>query len=292
MNGFEAEPAGAIARSRRLFEALGDERGVHLCDLALAEQERDPVKALEALLPALERLVQTGTLTGMDVVASTILLAARKLGASDLEAMARNLVVHSRSLELRVLVLNHLWGASFEALDRAEPRASVAAALAALELAVACGDFEAAAVSLIHLGTAHEAANEREAARLCLAQAARYLRRAGRPDAAATLWLEVAQGGPSERAMALREAALCLEGSDADGAATCWIDLAESLVSTAALREAVRVLNRALGIVKDPQVEVRAWRALAAVHRRLGDPNAACACDARASLLAEAIQEE
>lgn len=297
------DPRALLERSRRLFAAHGDEQGVHLCEIALARQASDPVEVLAALLPPLERLAATRTLTGLDVIASEALIAARVLGARDLEAQVRHLVVQADSMDLRARVFTALWD-RFEALAGAgDIGACLAAGWASLDLAVALDDFEAAAVSLVRIAGCHEVAASAgdesphaEAAVLCLEQAARVLLRAGRSREAGDLFLEAARHpGAGPRSEALRDLALqAYEDAGArDRVAQCRIEVARRHLDSGRPREAIRSLQRALAVLVGPEtlgIEVRVWEMLADAYRRSGDLSAATAAETRARLLGGGLE--
>ncbi len=304
MNGpADQSPRDLIERSRLLFQALGDERGAHLCEIALAREASDPVEVLAALLPPLERLAATRTLTGLDVIAAEALVAARVLGARDLETQVRRLVVGVGSTDLAARVFTALWE-RFEALAEAgDLPACLAAGWAGLDLAVALGDFQAAAVALVRVAGCHEAAasaggpsSHAAAAVLCLEQAARYLERAGRPEEAGDLFLETArQPAAGSRAEVLRDlAARSYEAAGArDRVAQCRIEVARGLLDSGRPREAIRVLHRALGALEGAHTlvtEVQVWEMLAEAHRRLGEEGAAAEAETRARLLGGGVE--
>ncbi len=288
-----------LERSRSLFEALGDSRGVHLCEIALAREARDPSEALQALLPPIERLVTTGSLTGLDVIAAEALVAARALGAQDLEARVRHLVAATRSWELQVKVLQALWGRMEEFGETGDMGACLNAGWAALDLAVALDNPQAAAVSLVRIATCHEVLGagenseaHRKAATLCRVQAARYLLRAARPREAGDLFLEAARraSASSPEPSLLEEALRAYEDAGAhDRAAECRIEIAGSHLESGRPREAIRTLHKALAALEGPETlatEARAWAMLADACRLAGDSEAARTAETRARLLA------
>lgn len=296
-------PRDLLERSRLLFQALGDERGVHLCEIALAREASDPVEVLAALLPPIERLAATRTLTGLDVIASEALLAARTLGARDLESRVRRLVVEAGSMDLRARVFTALWDRSEALAEAGDVAGCLDAGWASLDLAVALDDFQAAAVSLVRIAGCHEAVasaggrpSHAEAAALCLEQAARILERAGSPREAGDLFLEAARHpGAGSRSEVLMDLALqAYEDAGArDRVAECRIEVARGHLDSGRPREAIRTLQRALAAIEGPDTlttEVRVWEMLAEAHRRSGDLEAAASAETRARLLGGGVE--
>ncbi len=298
-------PRDLLERSRLLFRALGDERGVHLCEIALAREASDPAEVLGALLPPIERLAATRTLTGLDVIASEALIAARALAARDIEARVRRLVVEAGSMDLRARVFTALWDRVEALVEAGDIEAALNAGWAALDLAVALDDFQAAAVSLVRIAGCHEAAASAgdspphaEAAALCLEQAARTLERAGGLREAGDLFLDAARHpGAGSRSEALRDLALqAYENAGVrDRAAECRIEIARGHLDSGHPREAIRTLQRALAAFEGPHTlatEVRVWEMLADAHRRLGDIEAATGAETRARLLGGGVDSQ
>lgn len=299
-----------LHRTRALFAAQGDEWGVHLCEIALARIASDPIETLSVLLSPLSRLATTRTLNGLDAIVSEVLIAARALGAQDLEARVRALVASVRSLELNARVFSILWDRVQVLVETGDVRGGLNAGWAALELAVALEDSLAAAVSLVRIAGCHEAlssdpsSRDARAAALCVEQAARYLMRCGYASEAGDLFREAARfrsasldpSSPSphpETRVLLEEAIRAYEEAGVrDRVAECRIEVARGYLDAGRPREAIRMLHKALSQLEGPEslaIEVQGWTTLAEAYRRAGDLDSAVAAETRARLLRDAM---
>ena len=246
-------------RSRVLYEALGDDAGVHVCDLALARAARDldPIRVLEALAGPLDRLVRTGSLTGLDVLCCEAILAARRLGATDLEQRLGTLVARIASPELKAHVLLGLWSSAAEHLRADDPDGAVPSAWAALDLAVRLGDWLGAATSLVYLVDAHDRQGKVEAAILCQKQAAEYISRAEDSPRAAVLLEDLADrlanlGRHAEADVALDAAITRFQsaGATAD-AARSLVTGGQRRLARGDAKAAIRLLQKAAEVAGD-----------------------------------------
>jgi tetratricopeptide (TPR) repeat protein len=280
-------------RSRVLYEALGDDAGMHVCDLALARAARDldPIRVLEALSGPLDRLVRTGSLTGLDVLCTEAILAARRLGATE---RLGTLVARIASPELKAHVLLGLWSSAAEHLRQDDPDGAVPSAWAALDLAVRLGDWLGAATSLVYLVDAHDRQGKVEAALLCQKQAAEYVSRAEDSPRAAVLLEDLAARladlGRHAEADAALDAAIARfqsAGATAD-AARALVAGGQRRLARGDAKAAIRLLQKAAEVAGDSgslDAEVTAWEALAEAWRKQGNAQMADGCAARAELL-------
>jgi hypothetical protein len=279
-----------LAQSREAFEALGDTLGVHLCELGLAGLRRagDAAVALEALAAPLARVVAAGSIVGLDLLATELLTAARRLAAPDLAASVHRVLIAARRPELPRLVLNQL-------VDRAaspsSPPVTAATLLAAIDLAVALGEPAAAALCLEQLAALHARLGERPLEAGCTLHAAACWRSAGEAARAATLEVDLVRRDPDvkldEAALEAAAEALSEAGDVARALAALGLVIRARLASQRP-KAAMKALRRAFRVLGDDGAladELALHQLAAECATALGDVELARSHAARVALL-------
>ncbi|MGM0576192.1 MAG: hypothetical protein ACQEXJ_10730 [Myxococcota bacterium] len=295
-----ADQAEATLRAARAsYEALGDELGAHLCDVALVQLARDrgPRAVLAAVAGPLARMSRDRDIVGVDAIAVELILAARDLGVESLEERVRALVARARRPRLVAVVLEGLLDAAAERVDEGDDETGRATMLSALELAVEATDLRGGARVLQALAGFHERRDERDPEILCLDQAATYLERAGEPCEAAELRLRAAErlsadegDEPDPRALAMlaRAADGFREAGESRRAVECLLHLADEQIRRAHVGGALETLREAEALapsLDDAPLEVRIYERMADAWEAVGDAEMAGSCRARARLL-------
>lgn len=296
MNIPDEEVIGFVLQCRENYGTANDDLGVHFCDLALARflRPEGPSVVFEVLAEPLSRLASTGTLHGIDILATELILAARASGSSELVERVRNLLVAAKRPDATVQVVHHLCDAAREHFQKEDVDTALEITRTALELAVDAGDFTAAASTLELLGACHDRRTEVGMGVLCYQQAALYLDEAGLTKRAAGLRVELAERvaqleNADEADSALEEIAASLSGSDnPEPAVRTYLKLAQLRRGRGKPKAALKALRKGADMaanLDEVSLEGAVYGEMAEAYRETGDETSAASFEARAELL-------
>ena len=282
----------SVREIRTMYVRSGDETGTHLCDVALVQAARydGPIAVLNAVGVPLNRMIQSRTLFGVELLGLELLGAGLALEADDLVRDVAKLIGRSGRTEVINPVITGLITLANAENQQQRAKRAHKALRAAVNVAVAAGHYEGGATAMEALAQFHLSREEQAPAVVCLEQASLYAQRAGLETWAADLTLAAREYSPKDEPEALHQAAQAYRrGGNLEQGIEAALAYAQAANDKAKVRKALSLLQAFIedvGQRDDQAIEAQLHEHSATLCDQLNDDVMAESHRARAELIA------